>query len=1279
MQCICYLSIVLLALHSLCSCYNDHIICVYEQGKENGCQDCTENYTNVSSIKFPDGGNFILQFCFKELKLEGVISIINKQSVLVKGMPTVLKCERNLMERKGLLIKTVIGLVVQDIQLKGCSALHNASQLENGTLSVFKTSMYILNCTNVTVQRVTIANSTGNGLTMFNNDGTVSIENCTFKGNEGNISSTSKEKSGGSGLHVEISYCGPRKFSKNSMCPFEGRNISSSNYYIKDCVFSENKAGYISGPPNIEESETLIQGFGRGGGMCFIIDTSSDNLVEVMNCNFIMNSGIWGGGLYVTVQDDSHSNRVLFRNSNFLENVCDHAGGGVDVEYLFSLTKPATNNSITFESCRFHENKAKFGGGIDILSTPTLNVSNKNHISLKNCNWSRNMAENGAAIDISPHNWLSPSFNPNIQIRFSDCIIEHNYLHDRGGSKKNNASYVTGRGSFSTSGYSLILQGNITFHNNTGTAMFLTNTNIKFEARSNITFDDNSGFDGGAMFLLGSSSLKVQDDSVFRFTNNRAIASGGAIFQCIHDFKYFIYSHRCFIEYEGEKNLNDRNITFIFENNAAGPHGRNSSKSVNLGHSISATTLRPCYKSVIEHECNYSDSFQCIGNFTFVEKNIHDLSTSITETKLIPKNKKRGWIIPGELYQFPIKSVDELAHEVPTVYHVSVDNPNISIDSAYTYTSNKIIKLYGKYGDSAKITFRTIHIREVVFTMVVRIQQCPPGYVHNHEKNKGQCICSATTKGKSSWLQSCNDNNFSAMLYQGYWMGYDREPKNNGFGKEENLLLASCPRGQCKQNVNKTYSLPKTTSIKDLENLICGSSRTGMLCSLCRENFTAHYHNDIYECKETVDDCKWGWLFYILSEIIPVTILFIAILTLNITLTNGAINGFIFFAQISDTMLIRGSGFIQFPTHARYALEGYQLITRVFNLNFFAHNRLSFCLWKSATTLDLIAFKYVTILYALLLVLSIIFITKYCNAEKYLYRILKIVNFNDKTSARGILINGISGFLVLCYSECTRISLMLVTAVRLRTSSVNGVNTRRIVAFYGGEMIFFQGKHLAYALPALLILAAFCIVPPLLLISYPLCYRVFGLLRIGESRVVKLLCTCIPLEKFKPFFDIFQNSYKEEFRFFSGLYFLCRFTTLVTFVFVSEFSVFYIIVQIQFTIILAVHAIASPYKERQHNRLDTLLFLNISTINLISLLNFLHTTNFVDKQLYINIASSIQMVLLYLPLVYITVYASTKMVHKLKNFKRKSTLSDYHEFLISFSHLDAENRMSNEN
>ena len=76
----------------------------------------------------------------------------------------------------------IVDLFMQDIRLDGCSALHEVPQSENGTKPLFRTGMYIQNCTDI--QRALIANSMGNGLTMFNNDGTVSIENCTYEENE---------------------------------------------------------------------------------------------------------------------------------------------------------------------------------------------------------------------------------------------------------------------------------------------------------------------------------------------------------------------------------------------------------------------------------------------------------------------------------------------------------------------------------------------------------------------------------------------------------------------------------------------------------------------------------------------------------------------------------------------------------------------------------------------------------------------------------------------------------------------------------------------------------------------------------------------------------------------------------------------------------------------------------------------------------------------------------------------------------------------------------------
>ena len=88
--------------------------------------------------------------------------------------------------------------------------------------------------------------------------------------------------------------------------------------------------------------------------------------------------------------------------------------------------------------------------------------------------------------------------------------------------------------------------------------------------------------------------------------------------------------------------------------------------------------------------------------------------------------------------------------------------------------------------------------------------------------------------------------------------------------------------------------------------------------------------------------------------------------------------------------------------------------------------------------------------------------------------------------------------------------------------------------------MYLTWTHLFYAIPAGCLFIAFGIVPPVLLIAYPLCYKAFALLHINETRFVPFLCKIFPLEKLKPLFDAFQSAFKDNCRYFSGLYFVYR-------------------------------------------------------------------------------------------------------------------------------------------
>ena len=96
--------------------------------------------------------------------------------------------------------------------------------------------------------------------------------------------------------------------------------------------------------------------------------------------------------------------------------------------------------------------------------------------------------------------------------------------------------------------------------------------------------------------------------------------------------------------------------------------------------------------------------------------------------------------------------------------------------------------------------------------------------------------------------------------------------------------------------------LPNTsTSKEELESLVCGDSRHGILSSNCSEGFTLRYHSPNYECRnESPVNCSYGIPLYIVSELLPVTLLFLVILIFNINFTSGALSSFVFYAQVID-------------------------------------------------------------------------------------------------------------------------------------------------------------------------------------------------------------------------------------------------------------------------------------------------------------------------------------------------------------------------------------------
>ena len=471
---------------------------------------------------------------------------------------------------------------------------------------------------------------------------------------------------------------------------------------------------------------------------------------------------------------------------------------------------------------------------------------------------------------------------------------------------------------------------------------------------------------------------------------------------------------------------------------------------------------------------------------------------------------------------------------------------------------------------------------------------CAPGF------DGHPCECKAAAY---QGLLKCEKKR--AYVIRGFWVG----ECGNG-----TLCTGSCPFGFCLYNNSKHYRLPGTVS--ELDEYICGDTRTGVLCGDCQTGYSVSYHSYSFTCTPD-DNCRYGWLFYIVSELLPLIAVFIIITFVNVSFTCGAVSSFILFAQLQDSLAVYGNELI-YSSFNQYFISIAKLIYRFFNFEFFSIEELSFCLWKGATVLDALAFKYVTILFGLILIVIYVYLVNSSRIKRYLPCL-------RPTTLRSSLIHGLSAFFVMCYSQCARVSLGILTPVQLYK---NNNLYEKTVVFLSGNLSMFEPVHLRYAIPAVFFTTTLLLLPPIILTVFPVLGKILSCCNMSEAKCANCISQCIPIQ----LLDSFQSSFKDEFRFFAGFYFLYRLIVLVTFLFCQNLSDFYCILEILLVFILSLHAIVQPHKKWLHNVMDVLTFADLAIINAFSLLHYykviLQKVNIVN-----TFVSYTQLVLIYLPLV----------------------------------------------
>lgn len=145
---------------------------------------------------------------------------------------------------------------------------------------------------------------------------------------------------------------------------FVYHNAENLSLIIKNSIFKSNVAvtdetrNYILPSFNVSDFPTA------GGGMIvLILGVAKYCQVLIENTVFVNNEATNGGGLYFAVANMAKGNNLTVINSNFSGNYASQTGGGLGL----SQWDNSSNSNILVKNCLVNENKAKQGGGINVL------------------------------------------------------------------------------------------------------------------------------------------------------------------------------------------------------------------------------------------------------------------------------------------------------------------------------------------------------------------------------------------------------------------------------------------------------------------------------------------------------------------------------------------------------------------------------------------------------------------------------------------------------------------------------------------------------------------------------------------------------------------------------------------------------------------------------------------------------------------------------------------------------------------------------------------------
>ena len=1231
------------ALQLLTSCYSSSCSILRDQSSTICSLTCCNStcYHHVNIIFEP--GDHVLSETYKITDLNSVrFSSIDNE-------PATIKCNINDKSDSGIAFIKVNNLTIEYLNIIGCGMKHvSTSQFKVGGFVMFQSALFIQNSTDVTIKHTNISDSDGIGLSIIDTNGTVNIVDSVFSNNQLTSSEKNINVTGGGGLYVEFTKCSPGIANCSTTDNLYNKN---SSYNIVNCNFTRNNATYsLQSSGSYNFAADTYDTFGDGGGLAvWLFGKAYNNSIQIISTKFISNVAKNGGGLCVHSRQNASHNRIYISGCIIKGNraVVFGAGGALLGFNIYHPNERNMYNNFLVANSLFEENEAVGGtaGGLGWYGSNEPDVPRPtNHVRVYNTSFVRNCARFGFAMEIHK-GFLHFLVNG----RMLDFIIDSCSFIENGLKSLPQSTLAVQNNSLGAvvaSEVGIQIRGYTSFVMNRFTALVLDKEKVEFCENSVTVFQNNNGVHGGAILLIDTAWIMVNYSSTVTFVGNTATVAGSAIYvQLITPYDHTL-SHSCFIRYfEQNTAVSKWNATFTFISNTSDfACGQNM-------RPIYATTLHPC-KSLYSNKFLNEEPFcfcspgkresNNLGTDRCLEctHNVTHVATSPVEFRSF-SGGGNVHVIPGEVHNLSIYLVDEVGNMVTDarytatcinkqseLFSIHKDNCSSSLSLPYVLSpyglSDGLIQIAGKPSMTCHLQLQTITDFPITTTLEVVLEPCPPGFMFSDYNAQCECIVSRTDQNLA--ISGCELKSFRAYFDQFYWIGYESN-------STEQLVISACPYRYCYQEYSSDQLLPGVADRQVLDRFVCGNtSRTGLLCGQCIDGYSVALNSPTFACQKCKGSYYLGILYLFLSYIIPVTILFYVIMAYDIRMTTGPIGAFLFFSQIVGSQYHYTLVYsINANTATTVAISNILLaFYSISNLNFFNHSIFSYCLFKRAGTIDIIAFELLLSFYPVILIVVYFLVRKYCFCHS------RFRYFNRWRFSSNAISHGVSAFLIFCFAKITLLAFALLIPAELRHSDGTGFE---IVVYLQGNLKYFREfSYNMYVLVSVFTIVIVITIPTLILLFHPIMMQVADYFEKGESRVVLLINKCLLINKLKPILDSFQGDYKDSFRCFAGLQiFLYRILFfLIAVVATPNVSLSLLLLIGFFVVITLVHILALPFKRHLDNAVYSMIYLLMLAIFVIEMY-----TESADT--FLHVIVWLQLILLALPLCCFIVYYIWKL------------------------------------